>query len=308
MRLLPGLLAAAALAGSARSAAAQNAKAAADAAFEKGKRLMASGDAPGACAAFEESERLDPQLGTQYNLALCDEQVGRLTSAWVNFSEVAAKDARGPRKDDAGRHAKALQPRLARLTIVVHEPAPGETVKVGALDLSVLAGTASPIDEGSYDVVAEAPGRVRWVGKLSVRGEGTTVTIEVPPLEGTVAYVPVVHKSHRRAMTLALAATGAIAIGAGLAFGKQVYDLKSEAASACGGALSPCTGDPGKAQMLVDDARSWAIASDVAIGVGAACVVGAVISWATAPKTPPDTAVVPVIGPDAVGLSFAGRF
>jgi hypothetical protein len=310
VRLLLALLAAAALVGRADRAAAQNAKAAADAAFANGKKLMAAGDAPGACAAFEESERLDPQLGTQYNLALCDEQLGRLTSAWVNFSEVAAKDSRGPRKDDAARRAHALEPRLARLTIVVRAPAQGEVVKVGALDLSVLAGSASPIDEGSYDVVADAPGRVRWHGHVEVRGEGATVTLEVPALEAQATPVaPVVHHSHRRAIALGLAGAGVLAIGAGLFAGKHVYDLKSQAETACGHPLDqPCTGDLGQAQMLVNDARTWATASDVAIGVGGGLVVGAAILYLTAPRTPRDTALVPVIAPDAVGLSFAGQF
>jgi hypothetical protein len=310
VRLVLGLLAAAVVATASASVAhAQSAKAAADAAFAKGKQLMAAGDAPGACAAFEESERLDPQLGTQYNLALCDEQIGKLTSAWVNFSEVAAKDARGPRKDDAAKRAHALEPRLARLTLVVRGPAPGETVKVGALDLSVLAGSASPIDEGSYDVVAEAPGRASWRGKVEVRGEGAAVTIEVPPLDPASTYTPVVRHHTRRPVALGLAAAGALAVGAGLVFGKHVYDLKDQAAAACGHPLDqPCTGDQGQAQMLVNDARTWATASDVAIGVGGALVVGAAIVYLTAPRTPPDTALVPVIAPDAVGLSFAGRF
>jgi hypothetical protein len=63
------------------------------------------------------------------------------------------------------------------------------------------------------------------------------------------------------------------------------------------------------AQKDIDDARTRAIESDVAIGVGAAAIIGGVILYATAPKAAEgDVAFRPVIGPDRVGLSFATRF
>ena len=51
-------------------ARAQSVKAAEEA-FEKGRELMEAKSYADACAAFELSQRLDPQYGTQYNLAGC---------------------------------------------------------------------------------------------------------------------------------------------------------------------------------------------------------------------------------------------
>jgi hypothetical protein len=294
-------------------ARAQSAKAAAQTAFEKGKRLFAAGDTDAACPAFEESEKLDPQLGTQYNLALCYEKAGKLTSAWINFSEVAAKDGKGGRKDDSARRARALEPRLSRVVLTIAEPAPHEAVHIGALDVSVLAGAAQPIDEGSYDVIAAAPGYAEWHGHVDVRGEGTTVALEVPALakldlDRPPAPAPIVHRGHaRRVGGVVIAGAGVVALGVGLYFGKQVMDLKQQAEDACGGGtVAPCPGDLGRAQTLIDDARGKATIADVAVIGGGALIVAGAILYVTAPSD--ERAVAPLIGPDRVGLSFAGRF
>ncbi|HTJ43298.1 MAG TPA: hypothetical protein VL463_14435 [Kofleriaceae bacterium] len=289
------------------TARAQSAKAAAQAAFEKAKQLMGAGSIEEACAAFDESERLDPQLGTQYNLALCYEKQGKLTSAWINFSEVAAKDTKGGRRDDSAKRAKALEPRLSRVVITIVAVVPGERVHLGTLDVHALAGSAQPIDEGSYDVVAGAIGYVEWRGHVDVKGEGTTVAVEVPALEKVDVIEappppPPASGHGRRVGGVALAGAGVVAIGVGLYFGKQVMDLQSDAETACMGPVDPCAGDVDQARTLTDDAKDKALIADLAVGGGAALVIAGVILYATAPH---ETQVAPVIGPDRVGLSFA---
>src|SRR5687767_15052938 len=54
---------------------------AADAAFQEGRALMASGDLAAACARFEDSRRHEPAVGTELNLGECYERLGRLASA-----------------------------------------------------------------------------------------------------------------------------------------------------------------------------------------------------------------------------------
>src|SRR5262249_55785874 len=72
--------------------------------FLEARALVAEDKYAEACPKFEESQRLDPGLGTQYNLALCLEKVGKLGSAWRNFAAVerdARKTARTGRQETA---------------------------------------------------------------------------------------------------------------------------------------------------------------------------------------------------------------
>src|SRR5512140_214162 len=80
-----------ALASFAPMARAENDPAAAQSLFTEAKRLMADGRYPEACAKLEESQRLDPGMGTKYQLATCYAHVGRTASAWAAFLDVAAQ-------------------------------------------------------------------------------------------------------------------------------------------------------------------------------------------------------------------------
>src|SRR4051794_26464548 len=64
-------------------------QAAAEGLFNDAKKLVADGKFADACPKFEESQRLDPAPGTQFNLAECYEHIGRTASAWALFLGVA---------------------------------------------------------------------------------------------------------------------------------------------------------------------------------------------------------------------------
>ena len=63
-----------------RVARAQN-PAAAEALFEQARAAMAAGSYELACARFRDSDRLDPAIGTRFNLADCEEKRGRVATA-----------------------------------------------------------------------------------------------------------------------------------------------------------------------------------------------------------------------------------
>ncbi|WP_437519845.1 hypothetical protein WME79_25260 [Sorangium sp. So ce726] len=161
--------------------------AAAQALFDAAKQLMAQGKYADACPKLEESQRLDPGIGTQFNLAACYEQLGRTASAWSMFLEVAgASKAAGQleREKVARQRAAALEPRLIRLTITAPADAPADlqVKRDGALVGRAQWGTPVPVDPGKHTVEASAAGRAPFARSVELTRAGASETLAVPPL------------------------------------------------------------------------------------------------------------------------------
>ncbi|MFT3774791.1 MAG: hypothetical protein QM820_56300 [Minicystis sp.] len=165
-------------------------KAAAEALFDHGKTLMKEGRYPEACSKFQESQRIDPGIGTMLYLADCFEKNGQTASAWAQFLEAAASAraaGQAEREKKARDRASALEPKLNRLTITVAAGAevPGLEVKRdGVLVGKALWSTAFPVDPGEHTIEAAAPGKKPWAKKIRVDPANlATVTLEIPALE-----------------------------------------------------------------------------------------------------------------------------
>src|SRR5262245_57391445 len=136
--------------------------AAAEALFRAGREAAERGDHRAACAKFGESNRLDPAVGTVLNIAICEEQLGRLAAAWQHYQEAIQGL---PPSDDrlplALERAKNLEQRVPRLTIRLASSAPsGTRVYRGEVELGPASfGVPLPLDPGSYVFAVEAPGR-----------------------------------------------------------------------------------------------------------------------------------------------------
>ncbi|AUX44129.1 uncharacterized protein SOCE26_055910 [Sorangium cellulosum] len=184
-RLLALVMFLAALAGGSRDARADTA--AAQALFDAAKQLMAQGKYADACPKLEESQRLDPGIGTRFNLAACYEQLGRTASAWSMFLEVAgAAKAAGQleREKVARQRAAALEPKLIRLTITAPASAPADlqVKRDGALVGRAQWGIPVPVDPGQHTIEAAAPGRAPFTRTVELTRAGASETVAVPPL------------------------------------------------------------------------------------------------------------------------------
>jgi hypothetical protein len=145
--------------------------AAAEALFREGRALSDAGDIAGACAKFRESDRLDPAVGTTFNIADCEEQLGHLARAWTLFDEVAQRlPTTDKRRAVAQKRAAALEPRLPKLSVRLPADAPaGTRVERDGVELgSASQGTPLPIDPGEHVVVVSAPGRITRSFKVIV--------------------------------------------------------------------------------------------------------------------------------------------
>jgi hypothetical protein len=177
--------------GHAQSAPASSTAAEADSLFEGGRALLDAGKIAEACAAFDNSEKLDPRPTTLLNLAACREKNNQLATARALFAE-AGRLAQTMHQDKliqvALNHARKLDPRLSKLTISVPSEhlVPGLEVLRGAERIDAAGWNhAVPVDGGSYTITARALGRTTWTVTRTIKPEDDTETIEVPKLAET---------------------------------------------------------------------------------------------------------------------------
>jgi hypothetical protein len=146
---------------SAGSAGAQQ-ESVAETLFRAGREAMKQGAYAEACPKFAESQRLDPSPGTVLNLAVCEEGLGLVATAWARFRALLdTLDPADPRARIAREHAQALEPTLPRLRIRF-EPAapPGVVIRLDGATLGRAAeGVFMPIDPGEHRLeVSDASG------------------------------------------------------------------------------------------------------------------------------------------------------
>lgn len=161
--------------------------------FDEGRKLAASNQFEAACPKFQESYRLDPGMGTLFNLADCWEHIGRTASAWAAFLQVvdeASRTKQPDREKIARTRATALEPKLSRLLVKVDSKDPGlELSKDGTAFGAAQWGSALPIDPGQHFIEAKAPSKQTWRVRVQVPPGGQTVTVVVPALTSDVALV-----------------------------------------------------------------------------------------------------------------------
>ena len=157
--------------------------------YREGRKLVAEQRYAEACAKFAESYRLDPATGTLLNLATCHEAVGKLASAWLEFSDAARRARREQREDRvrlAEEQLRALEPRLSRLTLHVN-PTPGAPdlrVKLDGIVIGPAAyGISAPVNPGAHRIEASATGYEKWVLDVVVGPSADHQQVTVPTLE-----------------------------------------------------------------------------------------------------------------------------
>lgn len=162
--------------------------------YQEGIQLAQKGSFAEACPKFQASYELDAQVGTLMALAACNVEIGKTASAWGEYNEAASLARRQDKPavaDVAQKAAAELRPRLSQLAIKIDKAIPnmvvtldGKVVPRGAL------GDELPLDPGSHELRAEAPGHVDWVKELSVLPGPNTVSVSIPALERTKAETP----------------------------------------------------------------------------------------------------------------------
>jgi hypothetical protein len=324
---------------SAASASAQagaSDKAAAEALFDQGVRLMKQNSFADACPKLEESERADPAVGTLLYLGECYERVGKTASAWATFREAASLAGTSNQTDRArvasGR-AQDLEPKLSRLSVELSPDVaqiPGVVVKRGSQRIEAsLYGTPLPVDPGDYRIEVSAPGYDTWSTPIKVESGGASASVRIPalikakesaaptpppaaasasgPAQPEPATAPIAHAtSTQQVLGLVVGGVGVIGVGLGSYFGIRAISKNSDAETHCPkGAL--CNDNDGV--NLSDKARQDAAASNIAFIAGGVLVATGAVLYLTGGSSDADrVALVPVLGPGSAAASISGRF
>jgi len=158
--------------------------------FEEGRQLMAENDLAGACKKFAQSQKVRAGIGTLYNLADCNERLGKTGTAFTLFTEVAERTKAAlqtEREQKARERLAVLEPKLMRIRLSV--PAGGK-VKAVKLDGSVVPtanyNKALPADPGDHTIVAitAADNGEPFEEEIELSEEGKTVTVAIPVASG----------------------------------------------------------------------------------------------------------------------------
>ncbi|MEO8875558.1 MAG: tetratricopeptide repeat protein [Polyangiaceae bacterium] len=315
----------------------QDDKAAAQAAYDLGRKLSLAGNFAEACPKFEESEKLDPGLGTMLFLADCYEKTGKTASAWGEFREaeaIALKQS-DARQKVAHDRASALEPRLSRVLIKVESANQLDGLYVTRDGVEIGQGvwnTPLPIDPGPHDIAASATGHKTWTEHVEIATNGTTTTVVVPRLleepnavaVGNPAVLPTKNQNPstqtpdqppqsdgktQRLVGVAAAGVGVVAAGFGTVFGLMASSKLSDsnADGHCGGSNhSGVNGCDATGVQARSDAGDDATISTIAFVASGVLIAGGAVLYFTAPhgKKSPVAHLAPSVGPKTAGLMF----
>lgn len=275
--------------------------AAALALFNDGRALEESGRYREASERFERSQELVPAVGTLLNLGACYEKLHRTASAWGAYSQAAnlAVTMHDPGRQARARAlADAIEPRVAKLTIVTP---PGKDLTVtldGRRVEPAVFDTSTPVDAGRYTVEANAPGRTPWSASVEIK-DGAEQTVSIPELSlpPVAPVVPV--PDTRRTVGIGLEIGGGAVLAAGLVFGALAIGGWSSVEDRCPGGTCPDRATRESQQADRDRAATFATVSTVTTLVGAAALAGGIALHLTSRRH------VVALGPG--GLTFTLR-
>jgi hypothetical protein len=268
---------------------------AAEALFTDGRALLAEGKNDEACAKFAASQKLDPSVGALINLAECATRRGETASAWLLYRDAAALAARnGDRERERIATSRAETLTVSRLSVRAAQKPPGFTVKVdgAALDRAVL-DLPTPANPGPHAIEASAPGRARWRSSVRIPADGSTTTVDVPPLAIDPAQTPAPATERPasepdatgRTAGFVVGGVGIVALGLGVLFSARASSVWGDVTAVCPERRCPDARTAADLEPKREEAHRDAVIATVALGVGLAAVATGIVLLVTSPSS-----------------------
>ncbi|HWA73271.1 MAG TPA: hypothetical protein VG937_13075 [Polyangiaceae bacterium] len=320
-------------------------KAAAEALFDDGLKLMKANRFAEACPKLEDSQRVDPGIGTLLYLAECYEKLGKTASAWATFREAASSAGAAGQTDrekNAKQRASRLEAKLSYVTLRVPREVSelkGLKVRLGSAELGAgVFGIATPADPGESKLEVSADGHDTYSIVLQIEA-GKRYDVSIPQLreqpappvgvEPAVPATPTAQTlpastatptpttstpppatqppsgSSLKTVGLVLGGVGVVGLGVGSFFGLKAISQINDAKD------ESCARSICQEQADLDktkDANTAATISNIAFVAGGASLVGGALLFFLAPS-PHETGIraVPYVSSNEVGLALGGQ-
>ena len=275
-------------------------KAAAESLFDRGLDLMRQGKLSEACESLEQSQAIEAGIGTMLYLAECYEKTGRTASAWALFREASSRAAAAGQTEraEAGKQrAEQLEGKLSTLTVTIAEASQVEGLSVlrdGTALNEGLWNLPVPVDPGTHQLEARAPGYKAWKAEVTV-ADAAQASVEIPALEAAPEEVaartepepatfaaPITHPVTQapppdprtgklQLSSLIVGGAAVVTLGIGTVYGIRAINRNNDSKELCSG--STCSKPRGVtlSNQAFDDGRK----SNGFLAAGAVLAVGA---------------------------------
>jgi hypothetical protein len=278
--------------------------------FGQALALQTAGDWAGALTLLKEVAAVKSTPQVRFNMALCEEKLGKLVAALGDY-ELAAADARAEKADQVAEEVEgrleSLRQRIPKITVKRGSGAESAAVALDGISLGdQVIGTPMPTDPGPHTLEATAPGFKAF--RQSVRvAEQQSETVEIvlealpaPPVGGPDGSPT--HVSGRSPVYgYIIGGIGIASLGAsGVFFGLRASKI-SDLDKACPNnqCATHAHDDDIKAGKL------YTAIADVTLAVGVAAVAsGAILVLTSGPSGEPSAALAPAPG----GVQLFGKF
>ncbi len=279
--------------------------------FGQALALQTAGDWAGALALLKEVAAVKSTPQVRFNMALCEEKLGRLVAALGDY-ELAAADARAENAEQVAEEVEgrleALRQRIPKITVRRGSGAEAAEVALDGVTLGdQVVGTPMPADPGPHTIEAKAPGFKPFRKALRLveqQSETVEIVLEPEPVPAPEYGGPLQPQPTGKNLKTAgyvIGGLGVLTLGAsGVFFGLRAGKI-SDLDKACPNRTCPSTNQ----QDDIDAGKLYTTLANVTLAVGVAAVAGGVVLViASGPSKEPAVALAPAPG----GAQLLGHF
>jgi len=279
--------------------------------FGQALALQTAGDWTGALTLLKEVAAVKSTPQVRFNMALCEERLGKLVAALGDY-ELAAADARAEKADQVAeeveRRLEALRQRIPKITVNRGSGAEAAIVSLDGVSLGdQVIGTPMPTDPGPHTVEARSPGFKPFRQSLRLAEQQSEVLEivlepEPPPPPEARRVPPPAQRGRSRVYGYVAGGIGVASLAtAGVFWGLRAGKI-NQLDKVCPDRRCMSTAQ----QADIDDGKLYTTIANVTVAVGAVALATGVVLVLTSGPSSSEAKVA--LAPAPGGAQLLGKF